>query len=231
DRGEEQAAVLHVVVPVAVDEDVAAGRPDVVGGDPHPARTVGDVVAGLPDELAGFLLVDVVAGDVGAVLAGGRRRRLGLGLGRRRPGLGGGRGGDDGDGAGVGGGPEAGPPLVPAVDLGPVTGHPLPAGRDRPPDAGDPGEVAALLVVGPVAGDPLHVVALGLVGGRHFLDGLGRGLGHHGAGRRPGGRRLGEGPVGLAAGLRLDAGPGRGVVGGADDGFLVKDAVVVGGRF
>src|SRR5262249_34830010 len=49
DGGEEDAAVAEFDVPVTGDEDVAAGRPAIVRGDPDIARLDTGPVAGAPD--------------------------------------------------------------------------------------------------------------------------------------------------------------------------------------
>src|SRR5262249_34998488 len=74
DRGEQDAALTEFDVPVAGDEDIAAGRPAVVRGDPDVARLDAGPVASAPD-VARAAPVPVTR-DIEAV---GRRRLAGRG--------------------------------------------------------------------------------------------------------------------------------------------------------
>ena len=60
--------------------------------------------------------------------------------------------------------------------------------------AGDPDEIVAVVVPGPVAGDP-GVIPLRFFGGRHFLDRFWRFFGHHLARLRIVGNHFGKGLV------------------------------------
>ena len=155
DRRKQHAATADGVIPVAVDENVAARGPDVMGGDPIPIRLPSGPETGtpgiavlMPHPTAGQPhVVRRRRGDVGTGFGG--RRRLGqvLHLGR------------------LGVGPIPGSPLEALRGLAPITGHPLAARRKVAPDAADPEEIASLVVPAPVAGYPRDVGPCGFWSG------------------------------------------------------------------
>jgi hypothetical protein len=163
DGGEEDAAAAERIIPVAIDEDVAARGPNIVGGNPNPVGPAGCPVAGPP---AVASVPHPGPGDVVRVVVRGRR-----GVGKL---------GNSGWGRQVGGlgrtanvVPESGHPTPGAVDTVPVSRHPAAIRRWDAPEAADPYEIAALVVPGPITRDPLDVVPLGFFIGWNFVDWIG----------------------------------------------------------
>jgi len=188
-RREHDASSPEGTVPVAVNEDRASRRPNVMSGNPNPVLAKSVPVAGPPGKT--IVLVAPIAAD--PVVLGRRRWAAGTRLQafrRIRQVL---------DFFGRDRRPESGDPLIASVHLGPVSGHPASPFRRHSPDAADIDEILTLLVPRPVTGDPDHILFGRLGFRRKFLDRFGRLLGHDGRGLRIQLDRFREGLVQRAA--------------------------------
>src|SRR5262249_50878222 len=156
---EEQPAAVDGIVPIAVDEDVTARRPDVIRGYPRPVVPRCRPVTGAPGVAA--VVPDPCSGDPrlvwrGSLDTGALVDRLGW-LGQVL------------DLIRLGVGPIAADPLVPVVRAIPIPRNPLAAGGQRAPHAAHPQEVIAIVIPGPVSRDPGHVGARRFLIRRNFL--------------------------------------------------------------
>jgi hypothetical protein len=163
---EYHAAAGNRVVPVTIHEDVATRRPTVSRWHMDPVHACRRPIAGAPDIVVS--LIEPSARQPGVIRAGSGDAGPGLNAARRC--------GQVGHLGERGVRPIAGDPLETVAGDGiPITGKPLPAGRQVPPDSADPEKRALFLVPGPVARNPDHILALRLVLGRQLFNRSGRG--------------------------------------------------------
>jgi hypothetical protein len=149
-RSEQTASPTQRVVPITIYEHVAARGPDVAGRYPNPSWPADNPVAWLP-QITRFT-VNPGSGHPDMVI--GRLRRLRTVFQGRR------RFGEIDRFFLLLVGPVARHPLPLVVDLIPITGDPLPAGRHHPPETGDPQKFVFVVIPMPVTGDPGNVVAI-----------------------------------------------------------------------
>ena len=160
DRGEQNAAPGHRIVPIAIHINTAAARPAIIGRYPDPIFPDGSPIPGPPSVTV--VAVAPVAWNPTMIARGGLDVRPDLHAA--------GRLGQVGNLRGFRVLPVTGRPLVLAIRIRPITWHPLPARRQIPPNSADPQKVVLLLIPRPVAGNPGDVVTFQLLLRRHLLD-------------------------------------------------------------
>jgi len=159
ERRKQRSTAGKRVIPVARQEHIAAGRPEITLGHPHPVVVADRPIAGTPG--VAVLLPHPAAGDPEML---GRRRlahRPEFQRFRRRL-------GDVLNFFLIGHHPGSRDPLILTVGFGPVARQPPLPRRDLAPHAADPDEVRAVVIPEPVAGQPLDVVASELLLGRNL---------------------------------------------------------------
>ncbi len=159
-RGEQYAATADGVIPVAVDEHVAAGGPNVMGGGPNPIRLRGCPEARTPSVTV--LMPYPTARQPHVV--GRRRGNVGAGLNGCR------WLGQVFDFAQLSVGPVSGGPLETLLGTAPIPGYPLTSWRQGAPDAAYPKKIASLVIPRPVTGNPRNVGSFRSLVRRQFVD-------------------------------------------------------------
>ncbi len=173
DGGKAHPSIDELEVPVAGNEYAAARCPDIVGRHPDPLVVTRRPVSRPPGVTSVAVFPAAVHPEV--LVGRGGTGRSSLQALRRL--------GQVFDLIVLGRSPEPRRPLMSVGNVLPIAGNPAPVRRRDSVDSGDPNEVFALVVPGPVPGDP-DCVCRRFQLRRQFLHGRGRRLGHDESGLR-----------------------------------------------